>query len=265
METSISTGKPGIALRFDLSGKVALVTGGSGGIGLAIAGGLASAGASIIIAGRNEDKNRSAETKLKAIGAKVISLCADVTVEADCKRLASQGLDTFGTIDILVNNAGTNVRKPPEDYSLEEWRMLIDANLTSVFLASMAVFPSMKATGGKIINIGSMTSLFGISFSAPYGASKGGVVQLTKALATAWAVHRINVNAILPGWIETDLTMRGRTATPHLHDQVIARTPVGRWGKPDDLAAAAIFLAGSGADFLTGVALPVDGGYSAQG
>ncbi|MDQ0393435.1 SDR family NAD(P)-dependent oxidoreductase [Labrys monachus] len=257
--------RPAFASGFDLSGKVALVTGGNGGIGFAIAAALASAGASIVVAGRNADKNRKAEAALQAAGAAAKALHADVTQEADCRSLARQAIDSFGSIDILVNNAGTNIRKQPEDYSLEEWRMLIDVNLTSAFLASMAVFPHMKARGGRIINIGSMTSLFGTSFSAPYGASKGGVVQFTKALASAWAKHRITVNAILPGWIETDLTIRGREATPHLHDQVIARTPAGRWGKPEDLGTAALFLAGPGADFVTGIALPVDGGYSAQG
>ncbi|MDQ0472886.1 SDR family NAD(P)-dependent oxidoreductase [Labrys wisconsinensis] len=255
---------PGLAAAFDLSGKVAIVTGGNGGIGLAIARGLAAAGAGIVIAGRSDEKNRRAERDLAEAGATVMALNADVTREEDCKRLAAEAFAAFGRIDILVNNAGTNVRKQPEEYSLEEWHMLLDANLTSAFLATMAVFPMMKRTGGKIINIGSMTSLFGAGFAAPYGASKGGVVQLTKALASAWAQHGIRVNAILPGWIETDLTIRGRAATPHLHDQVIARTPAGRWGRPDDLAAAAVFLAGPGSDFVTGIALPVDGGYAAQ-
>lgn len=142
--------------------------------------------------------------------------------------------------------------------------MLIDMNLTSVHLACMAAYQILKQRGGKIINIGSMTSVFGASFSAPYGAAKGGVVQLTKALASAWAADGIQVNAILPGWIVTDLTIRGRVATPDLHENVTARTPAGRWGEPDDLAGVAVFPASRAADFMTGVALPVDGGYAAQ-
>ena len=142
--------------------------------------------------------------------------------------------------------------------------MLLDVNLTSVHLGCMAAYPSLKRRGGKIVNIGSMTSLFGASFAAPYGAAKGGVVQLTKALASAWAADGIQVNAILPGWIVTDLTIRGRAATPDLDAKVIARTPAGRWGEPSDLAGAAVFLASRASDFVTGVALPVDGGYAAQ-
>jgi 2-dehydro-3-deoxy-D-gluconate 5-dehydrogenase len=250
--------------RFDLTGKVAMVTGGNGGIGFAIAQGLSTAGAAIILVGRNESKNVRAELALRESGAQALAIKADVTQQIDCALVVAEAERRFGAIDVLVNNAGTNVRKQPEDYELEEWKMLIDANLTSVYMMSLAAFPVMKLRGGKIVNIGSMTSIFGASFSAPYGASKGAVVQLTKALASAWAKHKIQVNAILPGWIETDLTIRGQTATPQLQEQVIARTPAGRWGKPNDLAGAAIFLASAASDFVTGASLPVDGGYSAQ-
>jgi 2-deoxy-D-gluconate 3-dehydrogenase len=143
--------------------------------------------------------------------------------------------------------------------------MLIDTNLTSAFLCSKAAYAHMRSTGGKIINIGSMTSLFGTSFSAAYGASKGGIVQLTKALASAWAKDNIQVNAVLPGWIDTDLTRGARKDVTDLHDKVLARTPAGRWGVPSDLAGVAIFLASKASDFITGAAIPVDGGYSAQG
>jgi 2-deoxy-D-gluconate 3-dehydrogenase len=250
--------------RFDLSGRVAVVTGGNGGIGLAIARGLAEAGAKLAIVGRDKAKNEAAQRRLGDAGAEAIALGADVTTPEGCASVVDATLGRFGTIDILVNNAGTNMRKRPEAYGLEEWRMLVDVNLTSVYLACMAAYPVLKRHGGKIVNIGSMTSIFGASFSAPYGAAKGGVVQLTKSLASAWAADRIQVNAILPGWIVTDLTIRGRAATPDLHDKVIARTPAGRWGEPDDIAGAAVFLASAAADFVTGAALPVDGGYSAQ-
>jgi 2-deoxy-D-gluconate 3-dehydrogenase len=249
---------------FDLTGKVAIVTGGNGGIGYAMGEGLASAGASLVVVGRDRAKNLRAVEALQGHGATAISVRADVTQEADCAAYVARALDAYGRVDILINNAGTNIRKQPEDYTLDEWRALIDVNLTSVFLSSMAVLPSLQARGGKIVNIGSMTSIFGASFSAPYGASKGGVVQLTKALASAWARHNIQVNALLPGWIETELTDRGRVATPDLQEKIVARTPAGRWGKPEDLAGAAVFLCSSAADFITGAAVPVDGGYSAQ-
>ncbi len=250
--------------RFDLTGRVAVVTGGNGGIGLAIARGLAEAGAALAIAGRDEAKNEAAARQLREAGADVLALRADVTEPAGCASLVEATLARFGTIDILVNNAGTNIRKRPEAYGLDEWRMLVDVNLTSVYLACMAAYPVLRRRGGKIVNIGSMTSIFGASFSAPYGAAKGGVVQLTKSLASAWAADGIQVNAILPGWIVTDLTIRGRKATPDLHEKVVARTPAGRWGEPDDIAGAAVFLASRASDFVTGTALPVDGGYAAQ-
>jgi 2-deoxy-D-gluconate 3-dehydrogenase len=250
--------------RFDLTGRIAVVTGGNGGIGLAIARSLGEAGAALAIAGRDEAKNAAAERQLRDAGVEVVALRVDVTDSTDCAALVDATVHRFGTIDILVNNAGTNIRKRPEAYDLDEWRMLVDANLTSVYLACMAAYPVLKRRGGKIVNVGSMTSIFGASFSAPYGAAKGGVVQLTKSLASAWAADNIQVNAILPGWIVTDLTIRGREATPDLHEKVIARTPAGRWGEPDDIAGAAVFLASRAADFVTGTALPVDGGYAAQ-
>jgi 2-deoxy-D-gluconate 3-dehydrogenase len=171
----------------------------------------------------------------------------------------------LGRLDILVNNAGINIRKAPQDYTLEEWREVLDTNLTSAFVAAQAAYPHMKrAGGGKIVNIGSMMSLFGASFVAPYGASKGGIVQLTKALAAAWAKDSIQVNAVLPGWIDTDLTRRARKEVDGLHERVLARTPAGRWGEPQDLAGIAVFLCSRASDFITGTAIPVDGGYSSQ-
>ena len=249
---------------FDLSGRTAVVTGGNGGIGLAIATALAEAGASVALIGRDAAKNGHAEARLREAGFDAFAVRADVTTEEGCATYVSAVLRRFGAIDILVNNAGTNVRKRPEAYGLDEWRMLLDVNLTSVHLGCMAAYPSLKRRGGTIVNIGSMTSLFGASFAAPYGAATGGVVQLPKALASAWAADGIQVNAILPGWIVTDLTIRGRAATPDLDAKVIARTPAGRWGEPSDLAGAAVFLASRASDFVTGVALPVDGGYAAQ-
>jgi 2-dehydro-3-deoxy-D-gluconate 5-dehydrogenase len=143
---------------------------------------------------------------------------------------------------------------------------VIDTNLTSAFVASQAAYEHMKRAGaGKIVNIGSMMSLFGASFAAPYGASKGGIVQLTKSLAAAWAKDNIQVNAVLPGWIDTALTRRAREDVSGLHERVLARTPAGRWGRPDDLGGIALFLASPASDFITGAAIPVDGGYSSLG
>jgi len=171
----------------------------------------------------------------------------------------------FGRLDILVNNAGVNIRKPPQDFTIAEWREVLDANLTSMFTCSQAAYPHLKKQGGKIINIGSMTSIFGLPFAAPYGATKGAAVQLTKALAVAWAKDRIQVNAVLPGWIDTDLTKRARKDVSGLEERVTARTPEGRWGVPNDFSGIAVFLASPASDFVTGTAIPVDGGYSSAG
>ena len=224
---------------FNLSGKVAIVTGGNGGIGLGMAKGLAQAKASILVAGRNPSKNSAAVRDLTEAGANASAFEADVTQEDQCRAMAAAFAERFGHIDILINNAGINIRKQPEEYSLEEWRQVMDTNLTSVFLCSNAVYPFMKGRGGKIINTGSMLSLFGSSFAAPYGASKGAIVQLTKGLASAWAKDNIQVNAILPGWIDTDLTQEARKAIPVLNSRVLMRTPARRWGTPADLAGIA--------------------------
>jgi 2-dehydro-3-deoxy-D-gluconate 5-dehydrogenase len=248
---------------FDLTGKVAVVTGGNGGIGLGMAEGIAQAGASVVVAGRNAKKNAEAIGKLKSYGAKAIATVVDVTDEAQCKDLMQQAASQFGRLDILINNAGTNIRKQPQQYTLEEWRFLIDTNLTSAFLCTNAAYPHMlKAGGGKIINTGSMTSLFGAPFGAIYSATKGGIVQFTKAVAAAWAKDNIQANAVLPGWIDTDLTKQARKEVQGLHERVLARTPAGRWGTPEDHAGIAVFLASRASDFVTGTAIPVDGGFS---
>jgi len=185
--------------------------------------------------------------------------------ETSGARLVEEALASFGRLDILVNNAGINIRKRPEEYTLAEWHSVLDSNLTSAFLCSRAAYPELKRNGGgKVVNIGSMTSLFGGAHLGPYGASKGGVMQLTRSLAVAWAADNIQVNAILPGWIDTDLTEQARADIPGLNERVLARTPAARWGVPADLAGIAVFLAGGASDFITGAAIPVDGGYSAS-
>jgi 2-deoxy-D-gluconate 3-dehydrogenase len=258
--------KAGGGAPFDLTGRVAIVTGGNGGIGLGMALGLAEAGAAILVAGRNSAKNDAAVAALAKGGAKAAGMVVDVSDEAACGTMVADTVKRFGRVDILVNNAGINIRKRPEEYTLAEWREIIDVNLTSAFICSRAVYPAMKAAGGgKIINIGSMTSIFGVPFAAPYGASKGGIVQLSRSFAAAWAGDNIQVNAVLPGWIDTPLTVRGRRDIAGLEERVKARTPAGRWGVPQDLAGIAVFLAAPASDFITGTAIPVDGGYSMQG
>jgi 2-deoxy-D-gluconate 3-dehydrogenase len=180
--------------------------------------------------------------------------------------MVARTLERCGRLDILVNNAGTNIRRRPETYSLEEWKTVLDTNLTSAFLCSRAAFPAFKrAGGGKVINVGSMMSLFGASFAGPYSASKGGLVQFTKSCAVAWARDNVQVNAVLPGWIDTDLTRQARQQVDGLHDSVLRRTPAGRWGVIDDFAGIAVFLASPASDFITGAVITVDGGFSVQG
>jgi 2-dehydro-3-deoxy-D-gluconate 5-dehydrogenase len=251
---------------FDLSGKVAVVTGGNGGIGLGMSRGLADAGADIAVVGRNETKSNAAVTELNARGVKAISVTADVTDKAAVAAMAERVSRELGRIDILVNNAGINIRKPPQALDLEECDSVIRTNLTSAFLCSQAVHPAMKAAGGgKIINIGSMMSIFGASFAPAYAASKGGIVQFTRSCAVAWAADNIQANAVLPGWIDTDLTKRAREQIDGLHDRVLARTPAARWGVAADFAGIAVFLASPASDFVTGSAIPVDGGFSIMG
>jgi 2-deoxy-D-gluconate 3-dehydrogenase len=251
---------------FELKGKVAIVTGGNGGIGLGMAKGLASAGAQVVVAARNQQKSAVAVRELTALGAQALALEVDVASEKSVETLIAETASRCGRIDILVNNAGINIRKPPHELSLEEWRTVMDTNLTSAFLCSRAVYPHFKrAGGGKIINIGSMMSIFGAHFAPVYGATKGGIVQFTRSTAVAWAPDNIQVNAVLPGWIDTDLTRSAREQVAGLHDRVIARTPARRWGTGDDFAGVAVFLASAASDFVTGTALPVDGGYSVQG
>ena len=250
---------------FDLRGRVAIVTGGNGGIGLGMARGLAGAGANVVVAARNAEKSRAAVAELQAQGAEARVVSVDVADERSVAAMVDEAAAWRGRLDILVNNAGINIRKPAQDLSLDEWRRVIDTNLTSAFLCSRAVYLHMKrAGGGKIVNVGSMLSIFGASFGPVYGASKGGIVQLTKSLAVTWAPDNIQVNAVLPGWVDTELTRRGRTEIPGLDQKVLAGTPAGRWGRIDDFEGIAVFLASAASDFLTGAAIPLDGGYSTQ-
>ena len=251
---------------FDLKGRAAVVTGANTGIGFGIAQGLAEAGAAVAIVGRRADKNAEAVKKLESLGARAVAIEADVANEADCARLIEQTAKQLGRLDILVNNAGVAIRKQPQDYTNAEWRQVIDINLSASFYCAHAAYPHMqRAGGGKIINIGSMMSIFGAPFAVAYGAAKGGIVQMTKGLATAWAKDNIQSNAILPGWIDTDFTQSARQQVTGLNERVLARTPAGRWGTPGDFAGTAVFLASSASDFVNGAVIAVDGGYSSQG
>lgn len=249
---------------FDLSGRVAIVTGGNGGIGYGIARGLARAGASIAVVGRNREKSLDAAARLAVdFSVRAEAFTADVSVPEQVGGVTEAVRTAFGRIDILVNNAGINIRKRPEVLTLEEWDEVMRVNLTSAFIFSKAVYAIMKGQGGgKIINIGSMTSIFGAAFAPAYAASKSGIVQLTKSCALAWATDGIQVNAILPGFIRTELTDKAKAEIPEIHEKVQGRTAAGRWGEPDDLAGTAVWMAAPASDFVTGVAVPVDGGYS---
>jgi len=251
---------------FDLTDRVAIVTGGNGGIGLGMARGLAGAGARVVVAGRNRDKSLRAVAELDLVGrGGALAVEVDVTDEASVAALIAQTEARCGRLDILINNAGINIRKPPHEISLAEWHKVLETNLTSAYLCSHAAYPLLRRAGGKIINVGSIMSIFATSFSPAYAASKGGILQLTKACAAAWARDNIQVNAVLPGWIDTELTEGTRRDVPGWHESVVKRTPAGRWGAIDDLRGVAVFLAAPASDFVTGAAITVDGGYSIQG
>ena len=245
-----------------LKGKVAVVTGGNGGIGLGFASGLAQAGADIAIWARNIEKNEAAVKKLKSLGVNAKAFNVDV---ADKNQIDQAMLDTekaYGGVDILVANAGINIRKAPENYLPDEVDRIIKVNLTGVFDCCQAVYPSMKKRGGgKIITVGSLTSVFGFGIAPIYSATKGAVVQLTMSLANSWGRDNIQVNSVLPGWIKTELTEQTRSL-PDFVNKVLDRTPAGRWGEPIDFAGIAKFLGSSDSDFITGVAIPVDGGFT---
>jgi 2-dehydro-3-deoxy-D-gluconate 5-dehydrogenase len=247
---------------FDLTGKAAFVTGGNGGIGLGMAKGLASAGAKVVIGGRDMAKAERALAQLRAIG-DADFVRVDAQDEASCRRAVEQAAERFGHLDVLINNAGTTVRRPPEELSIAEWSLVLQTNLTAAFVCAQAAYPQMrKAGGGKIVCVGSMMSIFASSYAIAYSASKGGIVQMARSLAVAWAKHNIQVNCILPGWVDTELTRQARSEVPGLHERVLARTPAQRWGEPKDFAGIAVFLASGASDFVTGAAIPVDGGYS---
>jgi len=247
---------------FDLSGNVAVITGGNGGIGRSIAIGLAEAGASVAILGRNAEKNKNTLAELKKIGLPAMALQVDITKRKELAPALQKVEQELGNISILVNNAGiVSLSGGVLNETEEDWDGVIETQLNAVFLLSKLVAKSMVAQKrGKIINIGSMYSFFGSGLIPSYSAAKGAVIQLTKSMAVELAPHNVQVNAIAPGWFETDMTAPVKTMP--LNDEIIMRTPAGRWGQPEELAGTAVFLASKASDFVTGETIRVDGGYA---
>jgi NAD(P)-dependent dehydrogenase (short-subunit alcohol dehydrogenase family) len=251
--------------RFRIDGKVALVTGGSRGLGRAIAEALATAGASVAVSARQpENARRSAEEIARASGQTALGVSADVTVRSDVEAMVARILDSFGRLDILVNNAGINIRGPIEQLSEADWDAVLDTNLKGPWLCCRAVADPMKKRGwGRVINVSSMLGEIALPGRTPYASSKGGLTLLTKTLALEWAKDGINVNALCPGPFATEIN------TPLLNDpvaraQMEANVPLGRWGDPIELGPAAVFLASEASSFMTGATLFIDGGYTAR-
>ncbi len=247
---------------FDLSGRVAIVTGTSRGLGQAFARALARAGADIIITSRSIDTLRPFEEEIAALGRRAVPLELDVRDEASIRRMADAAQDAFGRIDILVNNAGCNVRKRAADVTWDDWNLVLDTNLRGTFFTSQAVVRHMLPQRyGRIVNIGSVTTVFGYSGLAPYGASRGGIRQMTMSLADDWGPHGITVNCLAPGWFRTDQNKVMYDDAEWLA-YLVDRIPLRRPGRPEDLEGAVVFLASDASVYITGQTLLVDGGIT---
>ncbi|WP_299361200.1 SDR family oxidoreductase [uncultured Paracoccus sp.] len=256
---AVRQGQAAHAALFDVSGKVVLITGAVGGIGAFIAGAFAAAGARLVVADRSAEAAKRLADQLENTTA--VSL--DVAHKASCATAVSAAMEAYGGLHVLINCAGVNTRLRPEAYDKATWDQIVDVNLKGTFLMSQAAYPALKG-GGKIVNFGSILSLASNAVTAPYSASKGGVLQLTRSLACAWAEDGISVNAILPGWIDTPLSRQARIDIPGHAERVVETTPMRRWGMPADLVGATIFLSSSASDFVTGAHVVVDGGVMAQ-
>ncbi|MDR7868225.1 MAG: glucose 1-dehydrogenase [Sporomusaceae bacterium] len=248
----------------DLSGKAAIVTGGSKGIGFGMACALAHAGADIVIVSRNLAEGEEAAKEIQAMGRKAVAVSCDVTSPEAVDAMVTKAVATFGKVDILLNNAGMNIRKPVVELAADEWDKVLNTNLKGIFLVAQRVGKEMiKQKSGKIINIASILGLIGLPMLAPYAASKGGIVQLTKVLALEWAPYNINVNAIAPAYIRTPMTEGWLTDKERLN-AILSATPMGRLGSIEDLAGPVVFLASDWASYITGHTLMVDGGWVAR-
>jgi len=253
-----------ILQQFDLSGKVALVTGASRGIGAGLALALADAGADMALVARTRADLEVTADRVREIGRRALALPADVSAPVEIRRMVDRVAEEYGRIDVLINAAGTQARGPILEITEEDWDRVNSVNLKAVFFCSQAVAHRMVRQGkGKIINIASLTSSIGIANVGPYAATKGGVLALTRVMAVEWAPYGINVNAIGPGYFPTALS-RGVFEDPAGHQWVISRTPMGRWGEIRDLMGAAVFLASEASDFITGELINVDGGWLAS-
>jgi len=246
---------------FELTGKRVVITGGTSGIGLATARAFLEAGAQVLISGRSVERGQQALAMLERKGPAWFA-AGDAADETDATAVAQAAEEHMGGTDAIVCAAGMNRRGAPQDLSLEDWDAVVDASLRGTFVTARAFYPSLcKAGQGRIVTVGSMLSVLANEATAPYAAAKGGVVQLTRSLAAAWAKDGIRANCILPGWVDTPLTRQARKDMPDLDRRVCERTPVGRWATPDEIAGAILFLATPAAGFITGTAIPVDGGY----
>ncbi len=249
---------------FDLTGKVAIITGGNGGLGLGIAKGLASEGCAVALVGRNQEKIDKAVAEMKEIGAKAIGVKADVSKEDDVNRMVAETVEQLGRVDILFNNAAISWGVAPEKLTIEDWDQFIAIDLTSCFLCSKAVYPEMvKVGGGKIINVGSAITQKAMGKLVHYAAAKGGMDHMTQSLALAWGKDNIQVNAILPGLVHTEMMpCFGENKIGPVVDYITKKTPVGRYGMPDDFEGLSLVLSSEASKFITGSIIVADGGMT---
>jgi gluconate 5-dehydrogenase len=247
---------------FDLTGQVAMVTGTSRGLGQYFARALAKAGADLILTSRKRETLAEFEAEIRGLGRRAVSLELDVRDEASIKRMAAEAESALGPIQILVNNAGCNVRKPALEVTWDDWNLILDTNLRGSFFVAQAIARGMiERKYGRIINIGSVTSVFGYGGLAPYGASRGGIRQLTMSLADDWGPHGVTVNCLAPGWFKTRQN-QVMYENPEWVEYLVERIPLKRPGMPDDLDGAVVFLASEASRYITGQILLVDGGIS---